>query len=103
MVSFNRINYTAHSVAATATHMKADIGEGKEGIVEVVQEKKRVDPEIEENVAAVALQSTIYTALKEQLEALQKVFTPYTYFLYIPVVFIYFSYIHCFAYTYSSP
>ena len=87
----NPINYTAHTVTVTATHMKADIGERKEKIVEDMQAKERVEPEIEENVAAVALQPTIYTALKEQLEALQKVFTTNTYFLYIPV-FLYLFY-----------
>ena len=74
--------------------MKADIGEGKdgkEGKVEDVQAKERVEPKIEENVAAVALQSTIYTTLKEQLEALQKVFTTYTFFLFITLICIYFS------------
>jgi hypothetical protein len=55
--------------------MKADIGEEKEGVVKEVLAKEKEEPDNQENMTAVALQSTIYTALKEQLEALQKVFT----------------------------
>ena len=73
MESSNFINFIAHTVTVTATPMKADIGEGKEGKVEDVQEKENEGPYIKENMTAVALQSTVYTALKEQLEALQKV------------------------------
>ena len=79
--------------------MKADGGEGKEGIVEDVQEMEKEAPETQENMAAVALQSTVYTALKEQLESLQKVFIPdstsyflyFTSFLSIPLISIHFS------------
>jgi hypothetical protein len=63
--------------------MKADVGEGKEGKVDRQAKEKEAPDNQEKNIAAVALQATIYTALKEQLEALQKVFTIYTYFHFI--------------------